>query len=146
MGAPSGAGASILGRGARVRGRIAGDGDLHIEGQVEGDVTVSGELVIDEGGSVRGDVGAGAVIVGGTLAGDVAAQGAVAVRATAQVEGNLAGAEVSLEEGASFHGRIEAEFDLPAELGQPFRGGAASGPTPRAPAEPTAHRPHGRGR
>src|SRR5262245_25592429 len=108
-------GASTLGRGARVRGRIAGDGDLHVEGQVEGDVSVSGELTIEEGGSITGDVDAGTVVLSGALKGDVAARGPVAVRATAQVEGNLAGAEVSLDEGASFHGRIEAEFDLPIQ-------------------------------
>ena len=56
-------------------------------------------------------------MVSGTLEGDVDARGPVALRATAEVEGNLSGAEVSIEEGASFHGRIEAEFDLPAELG-----------------------------
>ncbi len=65
------AGASVLGRGARVRGRIGGDGDLRIEGQVEGDVAISGELTIEEGASVTGDVGAGAVVVGGALRGDV---------------------------------------------------------------------------
>ena len=110
--------ASILGRGARVRGRVAGDGDLRVEGQVEGDVAISGELTIEEGATVTGDVGAGDLIVGGTLRGDVAARGAVAVRATAHVEGNLGGAEVSLDEGASFHGRIDAEFDLPSELSE----------------------------
>jgi cytoskeletal protein CcmA (bactofilin family) len=107
---------SVLGRGARVRGRIGGDGDLRIEGQVEGDVSVSGELSIEEGASVTGDVAGGAVVVGGALRGDVTAHGAIAVRATAEVAGNLSGAEVSLDEGASFHGRIEAEFDMPAEL------------------------------
>ena len=56
------------------------------------------------------------MLVGGALTGDVAATGAVVIRATARVEGNMSGAEVSLEEGASFSGRIEAEFDLPAEL------------------------------
>lgn len=109
--------ASILGRGARVRGRIAGDGDLRVEGQVEGDVSISGELTLEEGSSITGDVDAGTVVVGGALKGDVAARGPVAVRATAQVEGDLAGTEVSLDEGASFHGRIDAEFDLPADLG-----------------------------
>ena len=108
--------ASVLGRGARVRGRVSGDGDLQVEGQIEGDVTLSGELSIDEAGSITGDVDAAAVTIAGALQGNVAARGAVTIRAGAKVEGNMGGAEVSLEEGASFVGRIEAEFDLPAEL------------------------------
>jgi len=107
---------SILGSGARVRGRVSGSGDFRVEGHVEGDVSVSGNLAIEEGGSVTGDIGASAVEIAGGLTGDVAARGPVTIRASARVLGNMAGAEVSLEEGASFSGRIEAEFDLPAEL------------------------------
>ncbi len=107
---------SVLGRGSRVRGRVSGEGDLRVEGQIEGDVTLSGELSIDETGSITGDIDATSVTIAGALQGNVAARGAVTIRAGAKVEGNMNGAEVSLEEGASFAGRIEAEFDLPAEL------------------------------
>ena len=107
---------SVLGRGARVRGRVSGDGDLRVEGQIEGGVTLSGELAIDETGSVTGDIDAASVTIAGVLLGNVVAHGAVMIRAGARVEGNMGGAEVSLDEGASFVGRIEAEFDLPAEL------------------------------
>lgn len=105
---------STLGQGARVRGRVHGEGDLRIEGRVEGDVQITGDLSID--GAVTGDVTAASVTIAGELKGDVSARGAVTIQATAKVEGNMGGAEVSLEEGASFSGRIEAEFDLPAEL------------------------------
>jgi len=115
---------SILGRGARVRGRIGGDGDLRVEGHVEGDVRISGQLAIEEGGAVTGDVEAAALVISGALTGDVglAARGSVipvipvTIRAGAKVAGNLGNAEVVLEEGASFEGRIDAEFDLPAGL------------------------------
>lgn len=103
---------SVLGRGARVRGRVNGEGDLRIEGRVEGDVTITGELSIEEGGAVAGEIDAGAVVIAGELTGDVAARGPVTIRATARVEGNMGGSEVSLEEGASFSGRIEADFEL----------------------------------
>jgi cytoskeletal protein CcmA (bactofilin family) len=116
---------SVLGRGTRVRGRVGGEGDLRVEGQVEGDVRISGQLSIEEGAAVTGDVEASAVVIGGALSGDVAARGSVTVRAGAKVEGNLDGAEVVLEEGAAFEGRIEAAFDLPEELG-------GTAPPPRA--------------
>jgi len=107
---------SVLGHGTRVRGRVQGDGDLRVEGQVEGDVTLSGDLVIEEGAQIQGNVEAASVTIGGTLTGDVASRGPVAIRATARVAGNMGGSEVSLEEGAEFSGRIEADFELPAEL------------------------------
>ena len=107
---------SVLGRGARIRGRVAGDGNLRIEGQIEGEVTIGGDLTIEDGASVNGNVEAASVVINGALTGDVTARGPVAIRATAKVTGNMGGAEVSLEEGAAFTGRIDAEFDMPPEL------------------------------
>ncbi|MFT3775579.1 MAG: polymer-forming cytoskeletal protein [Minicystis sp.] len=118
----------MLGRGARVRGRVGGDGDLRVEGQIEGDVRISGQLAIEEGAAITGDVEASAVVIGGALTGDVAARGAVTIRAGAKVEGNLGGSEIVLEEGASFQGRIDAEFDLPAELLGSHEAAVTTGP------------------
>ena len=109
---------SILGNGARVRGRVLGDGGLRVLGQIEGDIELNGDLALEESGSIQGDVAADAVILAGTLVGDVAARGSVVVRASGNVSGNLAGSEISLEEGAMFSGRIDAEFDLPPELSE----------------------------
>jgi cytoskeletal protein CcmA (bactofilin family) len=107
---------STLGASTRVRGRIQGEGDLRVEGQVEGDVNMTGDLVLEDGAVIEGNVSAAAVTLGGRLVGDVAARGAVVVTASAKVTGNLGGTEVSLDEGASFVGRIEADFDLPEGL------------------------------
>ncbi|HEY3819190.1 MAG TPA: polymer-forming cytoskeletal protein [Polyangiaceae bacterium] len=113
-----------IGSGARVRGRIHGDGDLVVEGQVEGDLAIRGELTIAEGGNVASEtIEAHSVVVAGGLEGDVAASGTVRLVAGARVRGNLKGSAVSIEEGARFSGRLDCEFDLPAELGgSPARG------------------------
>jgi cytoskeletal protein CcmA (bactofilin family) len=107
---------SVVGRGTRVRGRIQGEGYLRVEGAIEGDVSVSGELLIDEGAEVQGNVDAAVVTISGAITGDVSSRGGVVVRASAKVAGNLGSPEVSLEEGADFSGRIDADFELPAEL------------------------------
>ena len=49
--------------------------------------------------------------------GGISAGGAVHLTASSRVRGDLKGSEVSIEEGAEFAGRIDAIFDLPAELG-----------------------------
>jgi cytoskeletal protein CcmA (bactofilin family) len=95
---------------------VSGDGNLVIEGHVEGEIAVRGDLLIDPSGSVVSDVDAHGVVVAGSLDGDVNATGTVSVTAGARVRGDLRGSEVTLEEGAEFAGRLHCEFDLPPEL------------------------------
>ena len=106
-----------IGSATRVRGRIHGEGDLVVEGRVEGDVAVRGELTIAEGAEMSSQaVEAQSVTIAGTLEGDVSATGPVRLGPTARVRGDLRGSTVSIDEGARFSGRLECEFDLPAEL------------------------------
>jgi len=108
---------AVLGKGARLRGRIGGDGDLRVEGSISGDVAVKGQLVVVEGGEIVADVQAGSVIIEGSIEGDITATDAVAIRASARVTGALKGSSISIEEGASVSGSVEAAFELPPELG-----------------------------
>ncbi len=107
---------NVLGPSVRVRGRLTGDGDLRVEGQVEGDVQVSGALVVDGRGSITGGTHASSVDIEGRVQGDVTADGAVAIKRGAHVQGNITGSEISLDEGASFAGRIDASFEMPEGL------------------------------
>src|SRR3981081_1145161 len=119
-----------IGTSARIRGRVHGEGDLVIEGHVEGELAIRGDLTIAEGASVTSKaVEAHAVTIAGTFEGDVTATGPVGVAAGAQVRGNLRGTAVSIEDGARYSGRLDCEFDLPPELGGSSRG-EARGHTP----------------
>ncbi len=109
--------ASHIGAGTRVRGRVTGDGDVVIGGQVEGDVVVRGDVTIEDGARCTSNVEGHAVTVAGELSGDVAASGAVMIGATAKLRGNVQGSQISMEDGASFAGRIECDFELPEGMG-----------------------------
>jgi cytoskeletal protein CcmA (bactofilin family) len=115
--ARGGAAGTTIGSGTRVRGRIHGDGDLVIEGRVEGDVAVRGDLTVAEGAELASEaVEAQSVTIAGTLEGDVHAAGSVRLGSSARVRGDLRGSTVAIDEGARFSGRLECEFDLPPEL------------------------------
>ncbi len=109
-------GSAILGKGAQIRGRIAGDGDLRVEGAIAGDVALRGDLFVSDGAEVTADVEAKSVVVEGVIEGDIAATDTVSIRASARVSGAIKGSSVSIEEGASIQGRIDADFELPPEL------------------------------
>jgi cytoskeletal protein CcmA (bactofilin family) len=114
-----------IGSGARIRGRIHGDGDLVVEGQVDGEVAIRGDLTIAEGASITSEaVEAHAVTIAGTLEGGVAATGPVRLAPGSRVRGNLRGTAVTIDDGARFSGRLDCEFDLPPELGGAPRGEA----------------------
>jgi len=108
--------ANVIGPSVRVRGRVSGEGDVRIEGHIDGDVRVTGALAIDTGATVKGNATAQSVDVEGSLEGDIAAEGAVRILGGARVTGNISGAEVALDEGAAFTGRIDADFELPDGL------------------------------
>lgn len=110
---------SALGAGTRVIGRISGHGGLCIEGNVRGDVQVSGEAEIAAGAGVEGSIYAEVVEVAGSVMGDIHARGPIAVRSGALVHGELRGSEVSIEPGSRVSVRLDNEFEL--DLGAPNR-------------------------
>ncbi len=114
---------AVIGESTRVRGRVSGDGNLLVEGQIEGDITIRGDLSIASGGTATSNVDADAVSVSGTLEGDVNARGTVSIESGATVRGNIRGASVSIAEGAEFAGRLDSDFDLPPELSGGVSGG-----------------------
>jgi len=107
---------AILGPGTRVKGRITGSGNLTVEGTVEGDIVIVGNLTLGDEATCRSAVQADDVTVGGRLDGDISARGAVMLRAGARVHGNVRGESLAMEDGADFQGRVECDFELPPIL------------------------------
>ena len=107
---------TVLGKNVRIRGRISGDGDLVVQGTLEGDVTLRGNFTLDEGASAVSSISAHTVVIAGALEGGILAESEVTVTASGKFRGDVRAAQVTLEDGATFAGRLDAEFDLPAEL------------------------------
>lgn len=106
-----------IGRTTRVVGRLTGDGDLLVEGRVEGEVALRGHLEVAEGAVIAAPVEVSDLTVDGTVDGDVVARGAVSIRSTGVLRGAITAPQVAIDEGARFTGRIEMDVELPAELG-----------------------------
>src|SRR6201985_245524 len=93
---------SIVSADVIVTGSMISNGDIQIDGIVEGDVRSVG-LVIGEKAEVRGEVMAQELIVRGRVAGRIRAR-KVQLASTAHVEGDIVHEAFSVEAGAFFEG------------------------------------------
>ena len=101
---------SLITENVSVRGDLATDGDVHLDGALTGDMRVR-ELTVGEGGSVEGSVEAESVEIRGKVVGTVTAK-SVRLYATARVEGDITHAQLAIEPGAHFEGR-SLKFETP---------------------------------
>lgn len=105
--------AGYIGPGLVVRGRLSGEGALHVDGRFEGTMELEGNVEIGAGGVVESPVGAGRVTVAGLLRGDISATEAVAIQPGGRVEGDVRANRVAIDDGGALHGCIHMDFDLP---------------------------------
>lgn len=108
---------SIISEGLQVTGNLACDGDVQIDGRVEGDIEAR-SLTIGENGVVEGSITADEVHVSGTLNGEINARTVVIAR-SAHVRGDVAHDVLSIESGAQFEGKSARRAGMPVEHSGP---------------------------
>jgi cytoskeletal protein CcmA (bactofilin family) len=127
---------SIVGPEMTVRGDLQSDGDLHVEGTIQGDIRVK-HLVVAKDAVVRGDVEAQSVRIAGSVIGALRAR-EVILTATARMQGDVFHDVLSIEPGAMLEGhcrRLEpAEVVEPLTLANANLSGAETGLLLQAPA------------
>jgi len=96
-------GPSILGRDLIITGDIKTDGDVQIDGRVDGNVD-AGNITIGEQGIINGKVIAKSVHVRGKITGKVDA-GSIELAETANVQADLVQDQLMIANGAFFDGK-----------------------------------------
>jgi cytoskeletal protein CcmA (bactofilin family) len=101
---------AFLGSNVQVRGDVHFSGGLRIDGEVTGDVVVSGvdagTLTIGDSGRVSGNVRVSHLVVYGHISGHVHATGLVDVRPQGQIEGDVHYGSLEMAAGAVIRGRL----------------------------------------
>jgi cytoskeletal protein CcmA (bactofilin family) len=121
---------SIIGGNCTLNGDIASQGELHIDGRVDGDVRCD-TLLIGEGGNIIGEINADKVRVLGAVTGTITAR-AVELARTARVIGDITHDSLTVEAGAFVEGRfnrLSAEEPTAEAVALPLLTAANSAPT-----------------
>lgn len=99
---------AVLGASILVKGDLAGEEDLIIQGRIEGKIQLSGnKLTVGQKGRVKADIYAKEICIEGEVHGNLFGEGKITVRKSGSVKGNMISPRVSLEDGATFKGSID---------------------------------------
>jgi cytoskeletal protein CcmA (bactofilin family) len=98
---------SIIASDLVIEGKIEGSGHVRIAGKFKGDVHVQGNLTIESGAQLTGEVRADAVIVGGELSGNIEAATRVELLQTGVLNGDLKAGSLTVAAGSRMRGRVE---------------------------------------
>lgn len=120
---------TIIGPNAHFRGDIQSDGGVRIDGILEGNIDITGNLVIGEGAKLIAEIKANNISISGAVKGNINGN-RVEILETGRVWGDLTINSLLLNEGAYLRGQTTMHGDIEPPLIEP--------PKPRPATEPVS--------
>ena len=105
---------SVIAADLTIEGKIEGAGHVRIAGRFKGDINVEGNLTIEEGAQLAGEVRADTIIISGELKGNIQAANRVELLESGSITGDLNAGSLTVAAGSRMRGRAEFGWDAPA--------------------------------
>lgn len=96
---------TIIGPSVKVKGNFQGEGNIIIEGIVEGNVKTSKNLLIGNKAKITANVEAGEAKIGGEIIGNIKVNGYLEIISSAKILGDVEATEISIAKGAILNGK-----------------------------------------
>ncbi|WP_026474357.1 bactofilin family protein [Alkaliflexus imshenetskii] len=95
---------NMIGPGTKIVGNIETNGDIRIDGNIEGNINSKGKVVIGNNGFVKGEIVCSNAEIAGTLNGKATVSELLSLKASSKVNGDIKSGKLSIEPGAIFSG------------------------------------------
>lgn len=95
---------NIISEGTKIKGDIIASGDIRIDGELIGNISAKGRLVVGPNGKINGEVNCNNIEISGTIKGKVNASELMNMKSTSQIEGDIVVGKLSVEPGSVFSG------------------------------------------
>jgi cytoskeletal protein CcmA (bactofilin family) len=96
---------TIIGSSVKVEGNFSGEGNVIIEGQLQGNLKTKHNVNIGIGAKVKANIEAQDVFLAGEIHGNIKANGKLQITSSAKVIGNIETTSLSVEPGAVLNGK-----------------------------------------
>ncbi len=123
---------SVIAAGLSIEGKIVGSGHVRVAGKFKGDIQVEGNLHIDAGAKVEGQVRAGEVIVSGDLQGNIESAKRVELQQGGTITGDVKAGSLTVASGSRMRGTVEFGWEDSGSAAGSARTTPAPAPAPAA--------------
>ncbi|MDR1024721.1 MAG: polymer-forming cytoskeletal protein [Treponema sp.] len=97
---------TIIGPNCELNGDLSTDGFTRVDGNIRGNLTVTGRVVVGESARMRGNISGTVVTIGGVIRGNVLASERLTILSGALVLGDIITRRIQADEGCLVHGRV----------------------------------------
>ena len=102
---------SVIASDLTIEGKIIGSGHVRIAGRFKGDVQVDGNVTLDTGAHLEGQVRASVVVVGGELIGNIDTAKRVELLEGGVISGDVKAGSLTVAAGSRMRGQVEFGWD-----------------------------------
>ena len=102
---------SVIASDLTIEGKIIGSGHVRIAGRFKGDVQVDGNVTLDTGAHLEGQVKASVVVVGGELLGNIDNAKRVELLEGGVISGDVKAGSLTVAAGSRMRGQVEFGWD-----------------------------------
>lgn len=97
---------TVIGPSVKVKGNFNGQGNIIVEGMLEGGLKTAGDVFIGEKARIIAGVEAKNAKISGAINGNLKIKNGLEIMATAKIFGDIECAQISIEKGALLNGRF----------------------------------------
>ena len=91
--------------GSKLDGDLTSNGDIRIDGELNGSVKTAGRLVLGDAGTIEGSVNCKSAIIAGELKATIISEELLTLKSTAKLSGEIIAGQLAIEPGAVFSGK-----------------------------------------
>ncbi len=95
---------NIIGKGTSITGNINSDGDIRIDGNIEGNIKATGKVLIGKTGNIKGDIFCAVLDVSGKINGKINVSEILSLKADSNILGDIITQKITIEPGAILNG------------------------------------------
>ncbi len=102
---------SLIAPGLIIEGKIEGTGNVRIAGRFKGEVSLKGDLTIERGAHISGEIRAENIVVRGDVEGNIHAKARVELSESGVLTGDLKASSLTVAAGSRMRGKVEFGWD-----------------------------------